>query len=57
MGLPEDQARVILFLASDLSSFVTGHTIPTDGGTGAHGGWFRSESRPGRAWTNRPINP
>ena len=31
MGLPEDQAHVILFLASDLSSFVTGHTIPTDG--------------------------
>ncbi|OBH04252.1 oxidoreductase [Mycobacterium sp. E2699] len=55
MGLPEDQARVILFLASDLSSFVTGHTIPTDGGTGAAGGWFRSSRRPGRAWTNRPF--
>jgi len=57
MGVPADQARVLLFLASDLSAFVTGHTIPTDGGTGAHGGWFRSESRHGRAWTNRPINP
>jgi NAD(P)-dependent dehydrogenase (short-subunit alcohol dehydrogenase family) len=57
MGVPEDQARVLLFLASDLSSFVTGHTIPTDGGTGAAGGWFRSESRPGRTWTNRPLNP
>jgi NAD(P)-dependent dehydrogenase (short-subunit alcohol dehydrogenase family) len=57
MGVPEDQARVLLFLASDLSSFVTGHTIPTDGGTGAAGGWFRSESRPGRTWTNRPVNP
>lgn len=57
MGLPEDQARVILFLASELSSFVTGHTIPTDGGTGAAGGWFRSKSRPGSDWTNRPINP
>jgi NAD(P)-dependent dehydrogenase (short-subunit alcohol dehydrogenase family) len=55
MGLPEDQARVILFLASDLSGFVTGHTIPTDGGTGAAGGWFRSSSRRGREWTNRPI--
>ncbi|OBI51439.1 SDR family NAD(P)-dependent oxidoreductase [Mycobacterium sp. E787] len=55
MGLPEDQARVILFLASDLSSFVTGHTIPTDGGTGAAGGWFRSSRRPGREWTNRPF--
>jgi NAD(P)-dependent dehydrogenase (short-subunit alcohol dehydrogenase family) len=57
MGLPEDQARVILFLASDLSGFVTGHTIPTDGGTGAAGGWFRSSRRPGRDWTNRPIAP
>jgi 2-hydroxycyclohexanecarboxyl-CoA dehydrogenase len=57
MGLPEDQARVILFLASDLSAFVTGHTIPTDGGTGAAGGWFRSSRRPERGWTNRPIAP
>lgn len=57
MGLPEDQARVILFLASDLSAFVTGHTIPTDGGTGAAGGWFRSSRRPDREWTNRPIDP
>ncbi len=57
MGLPEDQARVILFLASDLSGFVTGHTIPTDGGTSAAGGWFRSSRRPGRDWTNRPFAP
>jgi 2-hydroxycyclohexanecarboxyl-CoA dehydrogenase len=57
MGLPEDQARVILFLASDLSAFVTGHTIPTDGGTGAAGGWFRSTRRPDREWTNRPVAP
>jgi len=57
MGQPEDQARVILFLASDLSAFVTGHTIPTDGGTGAAGGWFRSSRRSGREWTNRPVAP
>jgi len=57
MGLPEDQANVILFLASDLSAFVTGHTIPTDGGTGAAGGWFRSSRRTDREWTNRPIAP
>jgi NAD(P)-dependent dehydrogenase (short-subunit alcohol dehydrogenase family) len=57
MGLPEDQAGVILFLASDLSAFVTGHTIPTDGGTGAAGGWFRSARRPDREWTNRPVAP
>ena len=57
MGLPDDQARVILFLASDLSAFVTGHTIPTDGGTGAAGGWFRSSRRTDREWTNRPAAP
>lgn len=57
MGRPEDQARAILFLASDLAAFVTGHTIPTDGGTGAAGGWFRSARRPDRQWTNRPIAP
>lgn len=57
MGLPEDQASAILFLASDLSAFVTGHTIPTDGGTGAAGGWFRSSRRADREWTNRPSAP
>ncbi|OBA80777.1 oxidoreductase [Mycobacterium sp. 1164966.3] len=57
MGLPEDQARVILFLACELSAFVTGHTIPTDGGTGAAGGWFRSARRADREWTNRPVAP
>ncbi|MCP9271849.1 SDR family NAD(P)-dependent oxidoreductase [Mycolicibacterium arenosum] len=42
VGWPEDQARVALFLASDLSSFVTGHNIPVDGGTKAGGGWLFS---------------
>ncbi|HEV3227544.1 MAG TPA: SDR family oxidoreductase [Acidimicrobiales bacterium] len=57
MGQPVDQARVLLFLASDLSDFLVGHTIPTDGGTGAAGGWFPSTKRPGRSWTNRPFDP
>jgi len=52
VGDPEDQARVALFLASDLSSFVTGHNIPVDGGTRAGGGWFWSPST--RRFTNRP---
>ncbi len=51
-GSPEDQARVALFLASDLSSFVTGHNIPVDGGTLAGGGWFYSSSA--RRFVNRP---
>jgi len=52
LGWPEDQARVALFLASDLSAFVTGHNIPVDGGTKAGGGWFFSPQE-GR-FTNRP---
>lgn len=52
LGWPEDQARVALFLASDLSSFVTGHNIPVDGGTKAGGGWFYSPTA-GR-FVNRP---
>lgn len=52
LGWPEDQARVALFLASDLSAFVTGHNIPVDGGTRAGGGWFFSPTA-GR-FVNRP---
>ncbi len=53
LGWPEDQARVALFLASDMSSYVTGHNIPVDGGTKAGGGWFWSPSV--RRFTNRPT--
>jgi NAD(P)-dependent dehydrogenase (short-subunit alcohol dehydrogenase family) len=52
LGWPEDQARVALFLASDLSSFVTGHNVPVDGGTKAGGGWYFSPQE-GR-FVNRP---
>ena len=52
LGWPEDQARVALFLASDLSSFVTGHNIPVDGGSRAGGGWFFSPTE--ARFTNRP---
>jgi 2-deoxy-D-gluconate 3-dehydrogenase len=31
-GEPEDVARVVLFLASEASSYISGHTIPIDGG-------------------------
>ena len=33
-GLPEDIANAVLFFASDLSSFVTGETMPVAGGFG-----------------------
>ena len=52
VGEPADNADVVLFLASDLSRWVTGHVIPTDGGTLAAGGWFRTA--PNGRWTNRP---
>jgi NAD(P)-dependent dehydrogenase (short-subunit alcohol dehydrogenase family) len=54
-GTPTDVAGIALFLASDLSAFVTGTTVHADGGSYAAGGWFRSTHRPG--WTNRPIAP
>lgn len=53
LGWPEDQARVALFLASDMSSFVTGHNVPVDGGTKTGGGWFWSPTQ--RRFTNRPL--
>ena len=53
-GTPADVAGAALFLASPLSSFVTGTTIHVDGGTGAAGGWYpRHEG----GWTNRPLDP
>ncbi len=50
-GTPDDLAGVALFLASDLSAFVTGTTVHADGGTFAAGGWFRTLEG---TWTNRP---
>jgi NAD(P)-dependent dehydrogenase (short-subunit alcohol dehydrogenase family) len=54
LGWPEDQARVALFLASDMSSFVTGHNIPVDGGTRAGGGWYWSPAE--HRFVNRSRN-
>ena len=51
-GTADDIAAVALFLASDLSAFVTGTTVHADGGSLAAGGWFRT---PAGGWTNRPI--
>jgi NAD(P)-dependent dehydrogenase (short-subunit alcohol dehydrogenase family) len=41
MGEAEDAAAAVLFLASELSRFVTGTTIHVDGGNWAAGGWRR----------------
>jgi NAD(P)-dependent dehydrogenase (short-subunit alcohol dehydrogenase family) len=51
-GDPDDYGDVVVFLASDLSRFVTGHVIPVDGGTTAASGWYGRAD--GRGWTNLP---
>ena len=53
-GQPADTAGIALFLASDLSAFVTGTTVHADGGTYAASGWFPTEEG---GWTNRPRRP
>ncbi len=51
-GQPDDYATVVEFLASDSAQFITGHTIPVDGGTLAASGWYARSTR--RGWTNLP---
>jgi len=41
MGTSDDVGAAALFLAGDLSRFVTGTTIHVDGGNWAAGGWRR----------------
>jgi NAD(P)-dependent dehydrogenase (short-subunit alcohol dehydrogenase family) len=50
-GEPMDVAKAVLFLASDLNTWVVGHTLVADGGTLAAGGWYRTPKR----WTNQPL--
>ena len=54
-GRPDEYGTVVLFLASDLSSYVTGHVIPVDGGTMAASGWYGRYKKKG--FTNLPDNP
>jgi 3alpha(or 20beta)-hydroxysteroid dehydrogenase len=37
-GQPEEVARLVVFLLSDLASYITGAEIPVDGGHTSHGG-------------------
>jgi NAD(P)-dependent dehydrogenase (short-subunit alcohol dehydrogenase family) len=37
LGEPQDIAKVVVFLCSDLASFVTGQNIVVDGGMILHG--------------------
>lgn len=50
-GEPADVARVVVFLASPLNTWVVGSTVVADGGTLSAGGWFRTPRR----WTNQPL--
>jgi 2-hydroxycyclohexanecarboxyl-CoA dehydrogenase len=51
-GTPEDNADVIVAIASDQFRFVTGAVVNTDGGTGVAGGWFFDEDQ--KRFVNRP---
>ena len=51
-GTPDDLAGAALFLASELSAWVTGTTIQVNGGALAAAGWYRT---PRGGWTNTPI--
>ena len=42
-GTEDDYAGTVVFLASDMSAYLTGITIHVDGGTYASGGWVRNE--------------
>jgi len=51
-GVPKDAAGCAVFLASDLSAWVTGTTVHMDGGALAAAGWYRT---PAGQWTNMPV--
>lgn len=52
-GTPEDNADVVVALASEQFRFVTGAVVSTDGGTGVAGGWFWNDRT--KRFVNRPA--
>jgi 3-oxoacyl-[acyl-carrier protein] reductase len=51
-GLPSDCAGCAVFLATELSAWVTGTTLHVDGGALAAAGFYRT---PKGRWTNAPV--
>ena len=51
VGRYEDVGNAALFLASELSSYITGETLHPDGGAHASAGWF---NWPETGWANTP---
>jgi NAD(P)-dependent dehydrogenase (short-subunit alcohol dehydrogenase family) len=47
-GIDTECGNAAVFLASQMSSYVTGIILPVDGGTWGSGGWVRSRSTPGK---------
>lgn len=54
VGRASDVSGCVVFLASGLSSYVTGSTLHPDGGTHASSGWF---NWPGTGWANHVPMP
>jgi NAD(P)-dependent dehydrogenase (short-subunit alcohol dehydrogenase family) len=50
-GEGADVARLVVFLASPMNTWIVGDTVVADGGTLSAGGWFRTPAR----WTNQPV--
>ncbi|MCW2596929.1 MAG: family NAD(P)-dependent oxidoreductase [Jatrophihabitans sp.] len=48
---PEEVAKLAVFLAGPMNTWVVGDTVTADGGTLSAGGWFRTPAR----WTNQPL--
>ena len=50
-GTYEDTGNCAMFLASDLSTYITGTTLHPDGGAYASAGWY---NWPGLGYVNNP---
>jgi NAD(P)-dependent dehydrogenase (short-subunit alcohol dehydrogenase family) len=54
-GIVEECGDVAVFLSSSMASYVTGVTIPVDGGTWASSGWTRTDAGGWTLWAGDPT--